>query len=515
MSIKSKFSPLGYLFPKTPQVQLIINCNISVDNIYLNGVSIAQNTDTITIDVNQGLICDIYATKDGYNDSLHQNFIIYENKSIELNLSTSELETLYLTINSGDDGKFIIPFNQYRQVAYNWKIDWGDGTGWHTYSGLGATNSGITYSNYEVNHTYTIKIKNNGIDSGWLQAFGFEPTATNTDTSPSSLVNKNKVLLVDGQLDSNMFTNNTTLPDYTFAYMFQDCRNLKIGNDFNFPQNITNVGNYICQFMFQNCSSIDDLQNMILSQNITDVGLNFCYGMFQNCSSLETMDNFNLPQNLVNMNNYTFAYMFQNNTLLTTLNNFNFPQNMLNAPQIGFAYSMFQNCSSLENLGIMKIPNITSINNNIISGINFVKFKSAGGIYYNYTTIPVITYFEQTFENCTSLKTGIIDFLSNWNNATQFMIDYHQQVNWYYNFLDKLYAYNEYINVNSRLFRNMFKNCLLLQENLTSAIKPLSFVPALNITYYDTRNNIATTETRHTFEGCPEAYISTLNANWK
>lgn len=518
MSIKSKFSPLGYLFPKTPQVQLTITCNISVDNIYLNGVSIAQNTDTVTLSVNKGLQCDIYATKDGYNDSLHENFIIYENKSIELNLSVSELETLYLTVNSGDDGKFIIPFNQYRQVAYNWKIDWGDGTGWKTYSGTGATNTGITYSNYEVNHNYTIKIKNNSSTKGWLQAFGFEPTVTSVDTSPSSLHNKDKVLLVDGILDKNMFLSNNiynTLPDYTCAYMFQDCKNLKIGDDFNLPQDISNAGNYICQFMFQNCSSIDSLKTLTLPQNLRQVGENFCYGMFQKCTSLETMGQFNLSQSLKIVGNYTFAYMFENNTSLETLNGFNFPQTLSNAPRIGFAYCMFKKCTSLETLGDMRIPNIKSINNNEIIYSNFTYYDR--GTFYTYTTSTVISYFEQTFYGCSSLKTGIIAFLSNWTNATQFLIDYHESVNFrYIDFWTDPTTYTTF-NVNSRVFMAMFAYCTSIEENITSSIKPLSFIPASNITQITSSSagfGVAAFS-RATFSGCPQAYISTLDQGWK
>lgn len=541
MSIKTKFSPLGYLFPKTPQVQLTITCNINVDNIYLNGISIAQNTDTITVLVNKGLICDIYATKNGYNDSLHQNFIIYKNKTIELNLSISELETLYLTINSGEDGKFIIPFNQYRQVAYNWKIDWGDGTGWKTYSGTGTTNSGITYSDYETNHNYTIRIKNNGTTLGWLQAFGFELTVTNNDTSPSSLHNKNKVLFVNGILDKNMFTITDTLPHYTFAYMFQDCKNLKLGNNFTLPQNIINAGNYICQFMFQNCSSIDSLKTLTLPQNLIQVGENFCYGMFQNCTSLEDLSNFNLPQNitqvginfcykmfqdcisleslsnltlpqsLINMNNYTFGFMFYNCTSLNNLSNFNFPQNMTNAPQIGFAQSMFQNCTSLETLGNMKIPNITSINNNIKN----IAIRVPSNFDYTLThdKVPTyISYFEQTFMNCTSLKTGFTSFLNNWSNATQALIDYC----WIIMFIQVRgdAPATHTVPFNFRVFRQMFQNCSSLQENIyPSNIKPLSFIPTLN--WVDGPIGRPINETRQTFADCPQTYISTLNEGWK
>lgn len=517
MSIKSKFSPLGYLFPKTPQVELTIHCNVSVDNIYLNGVSVAQNTNEVTISVNEGLQCDIYAVKDGYNDSLHENFIIYENEQHNLSLSISELETLYLTINSGDDGKFIIPFNQYRQKAYNWKVDWGDGTGWHTYSGIGRTNTGIEYNNYEANHVYTIRIKNNSSNAGWLLAFGFEPTVTQVDTSPSSLHNKNKVLLVDGQLDQNMFCNvRHVLADYTFAYMFQDCRNLKIGTSFNFF-NYVSGGSYICQFMFQNCASIDNLHNMNFSQTASNIGANFAYGMFQKCTSLEDLGNLTLSQVLTAVGDNFCTNMFQNCTSLSILRNFNFPQSLRNVPKVGFAYCMFQNCVSLETLGNMRIPNITSINNNNIDYSNFTFYDR--GKLYNYTTKAYISYFEQTFYGCTSLKTGIIAFLSNWTNATQFLIDYHETVNWRFNFWGNAETVTT-ININSRVFMNMFQDCISLEENLTSAIKPLSFAPASNITYIKPNSSSldrydATTETRGTFKGCPSAYVSTLDNNWK
>lgn len=521
MSIKSKFSPLGYLFPKTPQVQLTINCNISVDNIYLNGISIAQNTDEVTRQVNQGLQCDIYATKDGYNDSLHKNFIIYENTPIDLNLTANEYETLYLTVNSGDDGKFIIPFNQYRPVAYNWKIDWGDGTGWHTYSGTGATNSGITYSNYEVNHNYTIRIKNNSSSASWLQAFGFEPTVTGVDTSPSSLHNKNKVLLVDGVLDNNMFSRTS---DYTCAYMFQDCRNLKFGDNFTFQQNATQMsGSYFGQFMFQNCRSLDDLKNFTIA-HITHCEKNFCYGMFQKCSALVTLGQFNINQNLYVAGSYTFAYMFENCTLLTTLNDFNFPRTLSNIPRSGFAYCMFKNCTSLETLGNMRIPNLLKIYNNQIVYSDFLYCKNYGTnhpTYYTYNTPTVISYFEQTFYNCTSLKTGIVDFLNGWTNASQFLIDYHESVNFKIHIrtfvVEETRIYTTF-NVNSRVFTEMFANCVSIEENITPTIKPLSFSPAPNIvsitpTDYNKFNIVS--RSRGTFSGCPSAYVSTLDVNWK
>lgn len=570
MSIKTRFSPLGYLFPKTPQVQLTISCNVSVDKIYLNDEVVAENTISVTLNVNKGLICNIRAERSGYNTAYLNKFIIYSNISKQLTLTTFDEDTLYLTINSGDDGKFIVPLNQYRPYEYKWIIDWGDGN-IDTYNGTGGYNSGITHNYNNANTTYTITIKKDGNVTGWLKAFGFD--ITQNDIGPSSLDNKNKVLIVDGKLNESMFidTNTITMQEIDFntmqpigdptilqqtktmvnnicAYMFQDCKNLTFGDTFTFLDdfsnditittgfcqsmfqgctslddlknftlpntNIVNVSDYFCQSIFQGCTSLVNLDdNFNLPQNITNVGTNFCYKMFQDCIALENLSNLILPQSLINMGNYTFGFMFYNCTSLNNLSNFNFPQNMTNAPQIGFAQSMFQNCTSLENLGNMKIPNITSINNNVYTNIGTIYTNNIFWLPYLYSVVPHhISYFEQTFMNCISLKTGLTSFLSNWTNATQTLIDYHWIVR---RKLDQsLIHTQDDFPYDYAVFMKMFKNCSSLQENIYPInIKSLSFIPIVNILSGIGADAIY--DTRETFAGCPAAYISSLNTNWK
>ena len=189
MSINTKFSPLGYLYPKTPQVQVTINVNISVDNIYLNGISIAQNTNTITVNVNQGLICNVKVEEQDYGTVNLQQFICYNDTIKDVYMSAETTETLYLSINSGEEAEFIIPLNQYRPVAYNWNIDWGDDI-IETRSGVGAFNTGIVHQYPNKNTLYTIKIKRNEQTNydEWLLAFGFDDETTNI-YGPSSQTN--------------------------------------------------------------------------------------------------------------------------------------------------------------------------------------------------------------------------------------------------------------------------------------------------------------------------------------
>lgn len=545
MSIKTKFSPLGYLFPKTPQVNLTINVNISVDNIYLNGVSIAQNTNTVTIPVNQGLICNVKVEEQDYGTVNLEQFICYSNTTKDVYMSTETTETLYLSINSGEEAEFIIPLNQYRPVAYNWNIDWGDGI-IETHSGTGTFNTGIVHQYSNKNTLYTIKIKRNEQTNydEWLLAFGFDDETTNV-YGPSSQTNKDKVLLVDGKLDEHMFFSimNQQGQGYILnpvrnnvcAYMFSGCSNLKLGNSFTLPNHnvVKQVGNNFCRGMFKNCTSLDDLKNMNLDisfhncgdycfaemfmndvnlSNISKLSLDMYYDdndddyyggiqgcgtyfasqMFRNCYAIEDLKLFNLPSSLglQNISNFTCSEMFRNCNHLININNLQFSTHITNAPQQGFALRMFQDCSLLETIEGLLLPNITSINNNIISD----------------RTGTTYGYFESAFENCTKLKTGLVTFLSYWTNATEFMINYHWN-----DYL--VIPYTQFtIPVQFKTFYKMFKNCISIEENLTPSIKPLSFTPERTIsTDWDSQDEIE----RQTFRNCPSTVIATLNDGWK
>jgi len=544
MSIKSKFSPLGYLFPKIPKIKLTIVCNIVCDNIYLNGVSVAQNVSQIeNLEVNKGLLCNIKFEASGYDSLILEPQVIYEDTTIEGYIGATD--TLILNINSGDEGEFYIPLNHYRQVNYNWNIKWGDGTPTQNVTGIySSSNTGILHEYPNKNTNYTITITRNQASNynGWLLAFGFDTTTTNY--GPHSLINKGKIYLVDGELTESMFYDimrpagrtpvDMSQNDYKYAYMFNDCRNLQLGNSISMPRhyNINKSGTHYCENMFLNCTSLTSLKNFQFDGehieasdyycnsmfqgciNLVDIG-NFsigtydddgtmyqgpqiagtymCANMFRNCQSLISLQNFVLSDSLSVLGDYSLSNMFNNCKLLNDVSDFNFPRYMTTAPRSAFAYKIFYDCQSLEDLGNMKIPNITSINNSTESEITDNNESSWIG------------YFESAFENCISLKTGYTSFLSNWTNATQAMIDYH----WYYYVVIPYAAIK--VLVYYRTFYKMFKNCTSIEEILTTNIKPLSFTPTRSS---DQNEPYSYYIEKQTFRGCPSEYVSQLNANW-
>lgn len=530
MSIKTRFSPLGYLYPKNPKVKLTIVCNIVCDNIYLNGVSVAQNVSQIeNLEVNKGLICNIKFEASGYDTLILAQQIVYEDTTIEGYIGT--IDTLILNINSGDEGEFYIPLNHFRQVNYNWNIKWGDGTPTQNVSGIySSSNTGILHKYPNKNTNYTINITSNSNSNAWLLAFGFDETTTNY--GPHSLINKNKVLIVDGELTENMFYDimrpagrtpvDMSQQNYKFAYMFNDCRNLQFGDSFTMPihDNIAQVGYAYCTCMFQNCISLTSLKNFQFDGhhldsldpdnsegycahmfagciNLVDLG-NFSIGtyindedeemyqgpqnfsvaaftgMFQNCQSLQSLQNFILcdpiSTTIIELKPMTFSLMFFNCKLLNDLSNFAFPKGIIKASYQAVGYQMFYGCISLITIpSTIKIPNVNELYRNTLWYRNGEPYKHG--------------YFESAFENCTSLSTGFITFLSNWTNATQDLIDTHR---------------NEYTLEYYVLFKT-FKNCSNIQEILTTSIKPLSFTP---------------NHKRFTFQNCPLEYVNQLNANW-
>ena len=531
MSIKSKFSPLGYLFPKIQKIKLTIVCNIVCDNIYLNGISVAQNVSQIeNLEVNKGLICNIKFEAFGYDTLILVPQIVYEDTTIEGYIGATD--TLILNINSGDEGEFYIPLNHFRQVNYNWNIKWGDGTSTQNVTGIySSSNTGIRHEYPNKNTNYTITITRNQASNynGWLLAFGFDETTTNY--GPHSLINKNKVLLVDGELTESMFYDimrpagrtpvDMSQQNYKFAYMFNDCRNLQFGDSFTMPihDSIAQVGYAYCAHMFENCISLTSLKNFQFDGHHIDVldpvdSFGYCEGMFMGCINLIDLGNFSIgtyidnednemyqgPQNfgvaglalmfkncqsLQSLQNFIITdptstiindmkammcdQMFFNCKSLNDLSNFAFPKGIITASFQAVCHKMFYNCSSLISIETLKIPNVNELYKHYLWIVDGEKY--------------IHGYFESAFENCTSLATGYTLFLSNWTNATEDMIN----ISFKFGFSDRY------------LFKNMFKNCTNIQEILTTSIKPLSFTPI---------------NKRWTFQNCPSEYVNQLNSNW-
>jgi glutathionyl-hydroquinone reductase len=102
--------------------------------------------------------------------------------------------------------------------AYNWIIDWGDGSPLQPVSGTSSDSSGINHD-YNIANEYQITIKSNGIATmGWMNAFGF-----NLGSSGANIqTNKNMFKSIDSSITDNMRSATST---YRFAHIFYGARN--------------------------------------------------------------------------------------------------------------------------------------------------------------------------------------------------------------------------------------------------------------------------------------------------
>ncbi|MCL2111970.1 MAG: hypothetical protein FWH32_06980 [Clostridiales bacterium] len=271
---------------------------------------------------------------------------------------------------------------------YDWNIDWGDGSPnervyWYSSSNRSpgaaanaSSNTGIPRT-YAAAGTYTITITPAGSDQAWLAAFGF---TNSTMGSANATNNKNMVTRVISPITPLMTRTQAQIdgiappPSFEWTRTFYRCRNLVMGEGFNFSDEwdaITRVGDGFASSMFYDCNGAAFTMNDVftLPQNVTTVGNDFARFMFWGCNGAAfTMNGvFNLPQNINVAGNYFASAMFLgcNGDGFTMNGVFNMP------PKIGivgtyFAVYMFQNCNGggFSVNDVFRFPTLNSANLN-------------------------------------------------------------------------------------------------------------------------------------------------------
>lgn len=147
---------------------------------------------------------------------------------------------------TGTGTTFMVP--TARAIAYNWLINWGDGTSVETATGTGTSNSttsGISH-NYATAGVYQITIRPNTASpaAGWMAAFGF---SYNTCTST---VNNNANLFysIDTPFTHLMYSQSGT---FRFSGIFCGARNgIGIPNDLFSQVSTTGTTNFTSMFHF-------------------------------------------------------------------------------------------------------------------------------------------------------------------------------------------------------------------------------------------------------------------------
>ncbi|MCL2111624.1 MAG: YDG domain-containing protein [Clostridiales bacterium] len=246
--------------------------------------------------------------------------------------------------------------------AYNWDIDWGDGTqesASHTggAQGIGGApngsdSPGIPHT-YQNGGKYIITITPAGSTDAWLAAFGFSSGGFGANAQE----NKDKVTKLISPITPLMTRADgedgsvASLPSAEWRYAFRGCTNLEMGSEFTFSgwEGVTAVAGAFAQGMFQDVSgdafTMGEAFN--LPQGITTVGANFAASMFQNCNgnNFAMNDVFNLPKGITNVGNaFAMSMFFNCNGNAFAMNDvFSMPQGIESVGD-NFASGMFQNC---------------------------------------------------------------------------------------------------------------------------------------------------------------------------
>jgi len=192
-------------------------------------------------------------------------------------------EEFKFTIN-GDS--FDIPLsgrtNANGDAAYNWIVDYGDGTV-ENKSGTGSTSSIGIHHDYSSSQDWQITIKPNGTATyGWLRAFGFYGNTNGANVQS----NKNKMISPDSPITEMMFCISEHNAGAYYMYQtFYYCQNSRftMGALFNLPQGITTCGLYFMYQTFYYCNGSGMKMNDIfnLPQGLTTIGTAFMWSTFQ------------------------------------------------------------------------------------------------------------------------------------------------------------------------------------------------------------------------------------------
>jgi hypothetical protein len=243
---------------------------------------------------------------------------------------------LILRVDAGADKAFTIPANN--SWAYDWYIDWGDGTAEEHKTGTGALNAGIGHT-FPADEEYDITIRAAG-NTGHA-AFGFR----NIASGPNAGANKQKLLKALGHLAEN--TSVAEFPD-AWAYCFYDCTSLNEVSAALLPA-VPNGTSRIFHRMFYGCGSLAALPPGFTLPAVPNGTDSIFHCMFAGCGSLAALpDGFTLPA-VPEGTSSIFAEMFFGCSSLAALpDGFTLPA-VANGTSWIFA-EMFSGCSSLAAL---------------------------------------------------------------------------------------------------------------------------------------------------------------------
>ncbi|MDR1239937.1 MAG: leucine-rich repeat domain-containing protein [Treponema sp.] len=258
--------------------------------------------------------------------------------------------TLILRVDAGADKAFTIPANNV--WAYDWYIDWGDGTAEEHETGTGALDAGIGHT-FPAAERYYIQIRAAG-NTGHA-AFGFR----NNTSGSNAAANKQKLLKALGYLAEN--TSVTAFPS-AWAYCFYQCTNLNEVSATLLPD-VPNGTSDVFSQMFRGCRSLAALPAGFILPAVPNGTSDIFSFMFSGCSSLAALPaGFTLPA-VPNGTSDIFADMFfYCNSLAARPEGLSLPD-VPNGTSDIFA-DMFFNCSSLaalpEGFTLPAVPNGTS-----------------------------------------------------------------------------------------------------------------------------------------------------------
>jgi hypothetical protein len=300
---------------------------------------------------------------------------------------------LILHIDAGAGKSFTIPTNNV--WAYDWYIDWGDGTPEAHETGTGAIDAGISHG-FPGDDVYVISIRAEG-DTGHA-AFGFLGGSDGSNAGE----NKQKLLKALGHINEN--TGADEFPS-AWAYCFSGCTNLNEVSASLLPA-IPNGTSGIFSYMFENCSSLESLPEGFSLPEVPNGTSGIFSYMFSGCNLKSLPEGFSLPA-VPKGTSEIFSYMFHNCSSLESLpEGFSLPE-VPNGTNEIFSY-MFHNCSSLESLPggftLPEVPNGTSyIFPGMFSGCYSLKSLPGG---FTLPEVPKGTsyIFSWMFSGCYSLE---------------------------------------------------------------------------------------------------------------
>ncbi|MDR1560920.1 MAG: hypothetical protein LBS23_01030, partial [Holosporaceae bacterium] len=201
-----------------------------------------------------------------------------------------EPPTLKLTIDSGSDGKFILPIRN--GTTNNLSIDWGDGTS-QTYTATPTNYDGVSHTYTNANKQYVISISGRSVFDGTINSgnggmlgFGFLSGSTGYNVA----ANKEKLLKVEGRLNSLLKKEDLTPIDlstidksYLYSFTFYRCTKLT-----SIPNNLFEgisgpAASLMFYCTFQECTSLKDIPANLFGGISGNAAFNMFDSTFAGC----------------------------------------------------------------------------------------------------------------------------------------------------------------------------------------------------------------------------------------